>query len=196
MLAERLWGKARVAKARKAYFAKTQTWWRPTEGNLGEVKQFVNLLETQGDMQTAGLVKMFIPLFENAIAANEKYLVEPDVPEGMDDGADADPAELKTPVYVVVPGQCASACLDAIDTFKLFPNIRLIGAPSSADSTYMEVRNPALPSGMANAIIPMKMYVDRPRGNGVHYEPDILMADFDWSTENFLKRIEADLAAR
>jgi Peptidase family S41 len=196
MLAERLWGKARVAKARKAYFAKTQTWWRPTEGNLGEVKQFVNLLETQGDMQTAGLVKMFIPLFENAIAANEKYLVEPDVPAGMDDGADADPAELKTPVYVVVPGQCASACLDAIDTFKLFPNIRLIGAPSSADSTYMEVRNPALPSGMANAIIPMKMYVDRPRGNGVHYEPDILMADFDWSTENFLKRIEADLAAR
>jgi hypothetical protein len=80
MLAERIWGKARVARARKAYFAKTQTWWRPTEGNLGEVKQFVTLLETQGDLQTAGLVKMFIPLFENAIAANEKYLVEPDVP--------------------------------------------------------------------------------------------------------------------
>jgi hypothetical protein len=156
----------------------------------------VTLLETQGDTQTAGLVKMFIPLFENAIAAHEKYLVEPDVPEGMDDIADADPAELKTPVYVVVPGQCASACLDAIDTFKLFPNTRLIGAPSSADSTYMEVRNPALPSGMANAIIPMKMYVDRPRGNGVHYEPDILMADFDWSTENFLTKIEAALVTR
>jgi hypothetical protein len=196
MLAERLWGKARVNKARKAYFANTQTWWRPTEGNLGEIKQFVTLLETQGDTQSADVVKMFIPLFENAIAANEKYLVEPDLPEGIDDIANADAGELKTPVYVVVPGQCASACLDAIDTFKFFPNTRLIGAPSSADSTYMEVRNPALPSGMANAIIPMKMYVDRPRGNGVHYAPDILMTDFDWSTDNFVKKIKADLVKR
>ncbi len=196
MLAERLWGKERVTEARKAYFAKTQTWWRPTEGNLGEVKQFVTLLETQGDMPTAGLVKMFIPLFENAIAKGDKYLVEPDVPEDAEADGAADPDELKTPVYVVVPGQCASACLDAIDTFKLFPNVRLIGAPSSADSTYMEVRNPALPSGMASAIIPMKMYVGRPRGNGVHYEPDILMTDFDWSTGSFLKKIEADLAVR
>ena len=196
MLAERLWGKARVTEARKAYFAKTQTWWRPTQGNLGEVKQFVTLLETQGDAETAGLVKMFIPLFENAIAKKEQYLVEPDVPEDMENEAQEGSAALMTPVYVVVPGQCASACLNAIDTFRLFPNTRLIGAPSSADSTYMEVRNPGLPSGMANAIIPMKMYVNRPRGNGVYYEPDILMTDFDWSTENFLKKVEADLAAR
>jgi hypothetical protein len=160
------------------------------------VKQFVSLLETQGDTQTAGLVKLFIPMFENSIAKGDKYLVEPDEPEEMETGTTADPEELKTPVYVVVPGQCASACLNAIDTFKLFPNTRLIGAPSSADSTYMEVRNPALPSGMANAIIPMKMYVGRPRGNGVHYVPEILMTDFDWSTESFLKKIEADLGKR
>jgi hypothetical protein len=57
----------------------------------------------------------------------------------------------------------------------------------------MEVRTEALPSTMAQAIIPMKMYVNRPRGNGVFYSPDILMADFDWSTGSFLKRIQADL---
>jgi hypothetical protein len=60
----------------------------------------------------------------------------------------------------------------------------------------MEVRNPKLPSGMARAIIPMKMYVNRPRGNGEFYSPDIAMTDFDWSTANFLRRIEQDLARR
>jgi hypothetical protein len=80
---------------------------------------------------------------------------------------------------VIVPGQCASAYLDAIDYFKRFQYTKLIGAPSSADSTYMEVRNPKLPSGMAYAIIPMKMVIDRPRGNGVYYQPGIEIRDFN-----------------
>lgn len=193
MLAKQLWGDARVDGALKDYFAKTQTWWRPTAGNLAAVKEFIPLLEQQGDPGSAAIVEMFLPVFEAAVTRGDKYLVEPDIPED-DDVAKADePAELKTPVYVIVPGQCASACLDAIDYFKRFPNTKLIGAPSSADSTYMEVRNPKLPSGMAYAIIPMKMYVGRPRGKGVSYEPDIEVRDFDWSTANFLKRIAADL---
>jgi hypothetical protein len=140
------------------------------------------------------MVKMFVPVFEAAVTRGDKYLVEPDIPESSSATKTDEPSELHTPVYVIVPGQCASACLDAIDYFKRFPNTKLIGAPSSADSTYMEVRNPKLPSGMAYAIIPMKIYVDRPRGKGVFYQPDIEMRDFDWSTANFLKRVEADLA--
>jgi Peptidase family S41 len=193
MLAKQLWGEARVDRALKDYFAKTQTWWRPTAGNLIAVKEFIPLLEQQGDPDSATMVKMFLPMFEAAVARGDKYLVEPDIPEA-DVATKADSvAELKTPVYVIVPGQCASACLDAVDYFKRFPNTKLIGAPSSADSTYMEVRNPKLPSGMAYAIIPMKMYVDRPRSKGVFYPPDIEMRAFDWSTANFLKRIEGDL---
>jgi hypothetical protein len=194
MLAQRLWGEAQLNAALKSYFTKTQTWWRPTKGNLEAIKEFIPLLESQGDPQSAAMVKMFVPIFEGSIAKGEKFFVEPDFPTPGDDSAT--PSDFKTPVYVVVPGQCASACLDAIDYFKRFPNTKLIGAPSSADSTYMEVRNPKLPSGMASAIIPMKMYVDRPRGNGVYYSPDIEMRDFDWSTGNFLKRIEADLKQR
>jgi hypothetical protein len=49
---------------------------------------------------------------------------------------------------------------------------------------------------MARAIIPMKMYVSRQRGNGEFYPADIEMRDLDWSTAHFLRRIEADLAAR
>jgi hypothetical protein len=193
MLAKQLWGEARVDRALREYFAKTQTLWRPTAGNLAAINDFIPLLEQQGDSESAAMVKMFVPIFEAAVKRGDNYLVEPDIPEG-DGAAEADePAELKAPVYVIVPGQCASACLDAVDYFKRFFNTKLIGAPSSADSTYMEVRNPQLPSGMAYAIIPMKMYVDRPRGKGVFYQPDIEMRDFDWSTGNFLKRIEADL---
>ncbi len=194
MLSERLWGKGRVTAALKDYMAATQTWWRPTPGNLKEVNNFIGLLEAQGDAETAALVKQFIPMFENAIAKGDRFLVEPDIPTSDPASAQADPPALNTPVYVVVPGQCASACLNAIDQFKRFPNTKLIGAPSSSDSTYMEVRSAPLPSGMASAIIPMKMYVDRPRGKGAIYVPDIEMRDFDWSTANFLTKIEADLA--
>ena len=195
-IAERLWGKEAVSARAQALFAKTAVWWRPTPGNLAEVRGFAELLKAQGNAEVAAMVGAFVPLFESAIAKGETWFVEPDfAPPAKPDAALPAPL-LNVPVYVVVPGQCASACLDAIDVFKLFPETKLIGAPSSADSTYMEVRNPALPSGMARGIIPMKMYVDRPRGNGEFYTPDIAMTDFDWSTQNFLRRIEADLAAR
>ena len=195
-VAEGLWGKEAVSARAARRSAKTAVWWRPTPGNLAEVRGFVDLLNQQGNTETAAIVARFIPLFENAIAKGDTWFVEPDFEPPAASGAALPEPLLTAPVYVVVPGQCASACLDAIDVFKLFPETTLIGAPSSADSTYMEVRNPALPSGMARGIIPMKMYVDRPRGNGEHYAPDIEMRDFDWSTANFLKRIEEDLAAR
>ena len=193
MLSKHLWGDAQVERALKAYFAKTRTWWRPTAANLAAVKDFIPLLEEQADLESAAMVRMFLPIFEASVARGDTFLVEPDIPDSAGPARDHEPSVLKTPVYVIVPGQCASACLDAIDYFKRFPNTKLIGAPSSADSTYMEVRNPKLPSGMAQAIIPMKMYIDRPRGKGAVYEPDIEMRELDWSTANFLKRIEADL---
>ncbi|TAD74125.1 MAG: hypothetical protein EAY70_11615 [Sphingomonadales bacterium] len=195
-IARLLWGEEAVDTRAAKRSEKTAVWWRPTTGNLAEVRSYVDLLNEQGDAETAAIVAQFIPLFESAIAKGDTWFVEPDFgPPAQPDAAPPAP-QLTVPVYVVVPGQCASACLDAIDVFKLFPNTILIGAPSSADSTYMEVRNPPLPSGMARGIIPMKMYVDRPRGNGAFYTPDIEMIEFDWSTQSFLKRIEEHLAAR
>ena len=192
-LAQRLWGKRRVEAALRDYGRRSQAWWRATPDNLAELRRFVTLLERQGDRETADLVRGFVPRFEAAIAQGERYVLEPDSPEDPAGDTAADPPELVAPVYVIVPGQCASACLDAIDQFKRFAGTRLIGAPSSADSTYMEVRSAPLPSGMAQVIIPMKVYVGRPRGNGAHYPPDIEVRDLDWSTAGFLRHIEADL---
>jgi hypothetical protein len=86
-----------------------------------------------------------------------------------------------------------SACLDALDYFTMFPNTKLIGAPSSADTTYMEVRYQPLDSGLARVVIPTKVYVGRPRAAGQFYTPHITVSDLDWSTASFLKAIEADL---
>ena len=93
-----------------------------------------------------------------------------------------------------MPGNCASACLDAIDYFKLFSNTKLIGAPSSADSTYMEVRIETLPGGLARVIVPTKLYVNRPRANGMFYRPDIPVTALGWRTATFLDVVEQDLA--
>jgi hypothetical protein len=80
-----------------------------------------------------------------------------------------------------------------VDYFTMFPNTKLIGAPSSADSNYMEVRYQSLVSGAAKAVIPNKVYVGRPRAAGQFYTPQIVVRDLEWSTENFLNIIEADL---
>lgn len=192
-IAEGLWGQEAVAARADVASAKQQVWWRPTPGNAESLRELKDRFTRQDDPESVAWAEEHIALLETAIAKKETWVVESNAsPSGQTIPAPL----LDVPVYVIVPGQCASACLDAIDVFKLFPNTKLIGAPSSADSTYMEVRSAKLPSGMGYGIIPMKMYVDRPRANGEYYAPDIEMRAFDWSTGSFLKRIEADLAAR
>lgn len=47
---------------------------------------------------------------------------------------------------------------------------------------------------LALAIVPAMLYVNRPRGNGVFYRPDIPVASLQWNTEVLLETIERDLA--
>ena len=96
----------------------------------------------------------------------------------------------KTQVLVIVLPQCASACLDAIDVFKQFTNTQLFGAPSSADSLYMDVRLADLPSGLGKVIVPNKVYVNRARWKGDYYKPDIAYNDIDWTTDKLLEKIK------
>ncbi len=198
-LAEHLWGAARVQRQTEYLFRNVEIWWRPTEGNEKAIRFYSSVFKLRGDVETTAAMSKMADGFVSARKQGKSFQIESSN-EGQAPIAKPvanlpdDPAALSTPVYVIVPGQCASACLDAIDYFKLFPNTKLIGAPSSSDSTYMEVREFPLPSGMGGAIIPMKIWTHRPRGNGVFYPPDIMMSDLDWSTANFQKRIEEDLA--
>ncbi len=197
-VAEALWGKDRTDRRINAYFARTHVWWRASKGNADYV---TSLVKEMRDEKRDRMADEFAPLANGIKAAADHgrtWFVEPDDPASepvADPERDrpGDPPALGVPVYVIVPGQCASACDDALDYFTRFPNTKLIGAPSSADSTYLDVRTQPLPSGLAKVVIPNKVYVGRPRANGEFYRPAIVNGSLSWSTQSFIDLIEADL---
>jgi hypothetical protein len=197
-----LWGKARVDQKFSDYYRNTTISWLATEPNELAVRGYTNAALKRGDKDAAAATKKIAYNLMMARDQTQKFFVEKAVDDSADniksaaDIASGDRDALSSPVYVIVPGQCASPCLDALDFFKLFSNTILIGAPSSADSTYMDIRVEPLPSDYGVTDIPMKIWVNRPRANGEFYKPDIPVNDFDSSTANFLKRIEEDLAKR
>ncbi|MFZ6750372.1 S41 family peptidase [Undibacterium sp. Ren11W] len=199
LFAEALWGKGRVDRRVAAYGAKTEVWWRASLGNTDYVAGLVEVLTQQKQIEGAQWARIQSEGMQAALARGDKFFVEAEQKalkqSTQEANADVfgDPPAFKVPLYVIVPGQCASACLDAIDVFSLFSNTKLIGAPSSADSTYMDVRTQRLASGLADVIIPNKVYVNRPRKNGQVYLPAIYVKDLQWSNANLLKAVEADL---
>lgn len=194
--AEALWGKSAMQQATKARNNHTETWWRASKDNTQYVGSLIKKFVDEKRESSESWARINYKGMAAALKQGKKFYVEKedddqsDAPNGKD-APKSDP--LTTPVYVVVPGQCASACLDALDLFTLFSNTKLIGAPSSADSTYMDVRVKSLPSGLGVVVIPNKVYVNRVRANGQGYTPSIYVNDLVWSTENILKHIDADL---
>ena len=203
--ASALWGQGRVERRMAAYFARTETWYRVSPGNLAHFDALTERSRRENEKETADWANAISVQLRAAMARGDAFYVYGDAaataaaakvdgarPNPRADQA-GDPPAFTRPVYVIVPGQCASACLDALDVFKQFSNTRLIGAPSSADSTYMEVRLETVPSGLATVIVPTKVYVNRPRGNGVGYQADIVVRDVSWSTAEFRRVVQRDL---
>ena len=189
-LANLLWGEEAVGTRRGSIIGID---WRASPETIAYAKDMRAEFDGRGETEMVAWLDGFIPKMEAALAAGQ--------PLWRDVGSDGEelpqpaPTDFTVPVYVINWGMCASACLDANDYFKLFNNTKLIGAPTSADSTYMEVRGVKLPAGPGWLTIPNKTWVGRPRGWGEIYEPEIVMDQLDWSTGAFLDRIEADLAA-
>ena len=199
--ASALWGKARVERRMRAYQPNLQAHWRASAGNVEYTARMADELAEQKQVEAAQAVRYFGEQMAAALARGERYFVDRSelvtlTPQDRIENLPSDPPEFKRPVYVIVPGQCASACLEALDVFTRFGNTRLIGAPSSADSTYMEVRVQQLESGMSWVIIPVKVYTGRARGKGQSYQPAVQVNDLAWSTANMQKVIERDLATR
>ncbi len=194
--AEALWGKARVQRATAAFSARTQVWWRASPANTGYLFWVAEQLAKQGQDEGADWARQQAEGMRAALGRKELFHIEfPD--HAIDPAAAArEGPPFTRPLYVVVPGDCASACLDAVDTFTRFPNTILIGAPSSADSRYMEMRRENLASNLAAVRVPNKMYVNRGRPNGKVYQPDIPVTDLVWSVDSLLKMVERDLARR
>ncbi len=84
-------------------------------------------------------------------------------------------------VIVLTDTYCASSCLDGMDILISYDNVTHVGAPTSADTQYMEVRTVELASGQASVTIPMKVYRSRHRPEGGYYTPEIPFDGFVWS---------------
>ena len=193
-----LWGSDRVRRLAEARTASQRVWYRATPDNIAHFRNIVETFTAKKETAIASWAATHEAGMRAALGAGKPYYIaNEDAPAAAaNPQADrpGDPPAFTRPVYVIVPGDCASACLDAVDVFKLFPNTKLIGAPSSADSTYMEVRSQELPGGLARVIVPVKLYVNRPRGNGEFYRPDIAVTALKWTTAEFQTVVERDLA--
>jgi hypothetical protein len=197
-VAARLWSRQAVDAAVDDFFANLRTRWRVTPGNHAYVAGEVPQIRAKGHAALADSWQAIAdgigaarvrgePLFEEA---SRRRATSPGKVSPTDDRA------RPPPVFVITPGQCSSACLDALDIFTRLPGVTLIGAPTSGDSKYMDVYRQATPSGLAQVTIPAKLLVGRPRGHGQGYSPAIVVDDLDWSTEAFARVVHQALAQR
>ncbi len=193
-VADALWGEDAVGRKMAAYFKHVSIWWRASEGNTRYVGKLAEDFRRQGDKEAAAWADVLRSGMEVAMARNEPFHVEADE---SDTPAKEETGEtgFDRPVYVITPGGCRSACLDAVDIFKQFANVKLIGAPTSGDTPYMDIRSEVLPSGEGKIVIPNKLWMFKPRKPNEIYRPDIEVTDLDWSTAVFLEHIEKDLAS-
>jgi hypothetical protein len=168
--------------------------WRTSAGNIAYIRSQIGVWRERGQIELADSWTRVAAQMEAAAARGEPLWRDTSGRQG--EPASPVASDFETPVYVINWGQCASACLDANDYFDLFDNTKRIGSPTSADSTYMEVRVAPLASGQGVVVIPNKTWVGRKRGWGEVYQPDIPMNGLDWSTDAFLDRIEQDLGER
>jgi hypothetical protein len=86
-------------------------------------------------------------------------------------------------VFFLSNGSCGSTCLNFADQVLMIPGVKLIGSATSGDSAYMEVRDEALPSGLARMTFPQKVWRGMGRGNLEAYQPD-LAYDGPWDDKS------------
>ena len=193
-VADRLWGEEAVEARLADYFRTTQIWWLADEANVAHWRELAAQFRAQGRPPTNDGIDLLdlASKLELAMKRGEHFYVE-DYGSFLAKGAVAGEPRKLPPVYVIVDGGCVSACLDALDVFTRFTGVKLVGAPTSADSDYIDIRFQSLPSGRGVVILPTKIWVGRPRGAGEVYRPDIAINDLDWTTATMLDRIERDL---
>lgn len=187
-IAKELWGKKVVEQKTASTTQNEQVWWRASKDNTDYMVSLLEVVKDQPELLK--IVKTAAEGMALSLKSGEPFYVERGANTLNHLPQEPLVSDFKTKVFVIVPPQCASACLDALDKFKLFENTTLFGAPSSADSLYMEVRLADLPSGLGKVVVPNKVYVNRARGAGDFYKPDVAYNGIDWTTDVLLEQIK------
>ncbi len=170
-LARALWGGAAVDALP---VDRTYVEWRASAGNLARIEAYRDEWAKSPDASSDSLAwaRRSVAGLTDARAHQLPLWREPDeVPPAVAVTATAAPvAPLTAPVYVLTDWSCASACLNAVDLWTSLGAVT-IGRETSADTLYMEVGDAPLPSGIAEAGVPMKVYRGRARGSNVPVRP-------------------------
>ncbi|RZJ44065.1 MAG: hypothetical protein EON86_04085 [Brevundimonas sp.] len=170
-IAQALWGRAAVEKAT---LSSDGVEWRASPGNVETFVGFrTKFAAAPPHIRT--YVEQVIAGISSARAAGlplwrEPKGLLPDEPAPPSAAAVDDGPQLRTPVYVVTDWTCASACLDAVDLWRALGAIQ-VGQDTDADTLYIEARRDLLPSGLGQAVVPMKVYRGRPRGSNQPWRP-------------------------
>ena len=96
---------------------------------------------------------------------------------------DAPMAKFGGTLYFLSDGYCASACLDFADVIYDLPLVVHVGQHTSADTTYMEIRRVALPSGRAWLNFATKVARGRRRAHNEFYTPTHIFRGDIWHSE-------------
>ncbi|MGO2131045.1 MAG: S41 family peptidase, partial [Pseudoalteromonas prydzensis] len=118
-VAEQLWGQQLVTYRKEQASEKTQVWWRASKDNTEYVESLKVILKDQPEMYE--MVKKVSAGMQLSLDEGAPFYVEKNQPSEQSTG-EVTGSDFQNKAMVIVPGQCGSACLDAVDTFKLFAN--------------------------------------------------------------------------
>jgi hypothetical protein len=164
-IAEALWGKEAFAKVN---VNSTSVDWRASTGVVDRLSEILAMDESHPGTPAAD-TEWIRTTRAGVIAAMKAHkpfyhsATDPQPPTPA-------PPKTHARIYMVTDAGCASACLDAADVFLALGAIH-VGEETSADTLYMDVRTPVLPSGYGKLAVAMKVYRGRPRGNNVPLVP-------------------------
>ena len=169
-IARILWGATAV---RRAEVDHAYVEWRASPANAAFMR--TSLAERSAVAQPREVTDWFTAVIAGmtaAQAAGRPLWREPAEPLGQATAGAAipPPPALRGPVYFITDPGCGSACLDAADLWSALGAVQL-GAETSADTLYIDVRDDTLPSGMGGVAVPMKVYRGRARGSNVPLRP-------------------------
>lgn len=162
-IARVIWGRTAVDRAE---FSSEAVDWRASAGNLATVRGYKAAWQASpdGSPEAIAWASRIVDGIAGARARGDALW------RGTSDEAAAVKVEEPpvTPpvarVFVLTDWGCGSACLDAIDLWTALGAVQ-VGQETSADTLYMDVRDELLPSGIAAAVVPMKVYRGRKRGS-------------------------------
>ena len=174
LMAQVLWGDAWMAAHPEPAIEAVE--WRASDGNIAEISAFLDKLRaTNGQPELIAWADDAVKGMKAAQAAGQVYWRSANDEKAADAAPPpATPQLMAGRVYVLTDSSCGSACLDAVDLWKTVGAVQ-IGRETSADTVYMEIREPILPSGLAQIAVPMKVYRGRARGNNEPQRPQYVI---------------------